>query len=96
MVIDDADLAALPVVPDETDAPLVVDPDAVLALAASLQRLQPVGRRNAQVVEPLGVVQHPQFAPRDVLNGRRQLSGPLALPDGFGFLVGEIEDHAQS
>src|SRR3569833_3323100 len=36
------------VVPSETDAPLVVDPDAVLARAVALQRLQPVARRTPQ------------------------------------------------
>ena len=33
MIVDDFDLVALPFVPDKADAPLVVDPDAVLACA---------------------------------------------------------------
>jgi len=33
VIVDDFDLVALPLVPEETDTPLVVDPDAVLACA---------------------------------------------------------------
>ena len=56
MVVDDFDLVALPFVPDEADAPLVVDPDAVLACALRSQSLQAICRRYAQVVEALGAV----------------------------------------
>jgi hypothetical protein len=38
-IVDDFDLVALPFVPDKADAPLVVDPDAVLACALRSQSL---------------------------------------------------------
>lgn len=37
--------------PNKTDAPLVVDADAVLSCSASLQSFKPVARRDAQAVE---------------------------------------------
>ena len=39
MIVDDFDLVALPFVPDKADAPLVIDPDAVLAYALRSQSL---------------------------------------------------------
>lgn len=95
VVIDDTDLAAIAVFPDEAEPPLVVDADAVLSFPVSLQGFQPIGRRDAQIFEMLRVVQHTKFAPCDFLNVRRQSPGTLAQPDRFGFLVGEIENHAK-
>ena len=51
VVIDDLDVMRIAVVPAETDAPLVVDADAVLAIAVSFQCLQAVAGRYAQVVQ---------------------------------------------
>jgi hypothetical protein len=36
-MIDDLDVKGMPVTPPETDPPLLVDPDAVLALSITLQ-----------------------------------------------------------
>jgi hypothetical protein len=47
VIIRDLDLLGAIGSPDETEAKLLVDPDAVLALAISLQGLQGVPRRNA-------------------------------------------------
>jgi hypothetical protein len=40
MVIDDLDVQGVTVTPPETDPPLLVDPDAVLALSIALQSLE--------------------------------------------------------
>jgi hypothetical protein len=42
MVVDDFHVAGIALPPHEADAILIVDPDAVLALALAVQRLQPV------------------------------------------------------
>lgn len=49
MVINYFDFFGTRIRPDETDTPLVIDPDAMLARPLSLQRLQPVSRWRAQV-----------------------------------------------
>jgi hypothetical protein len=38
--------------PAETDAPLIVDSDAVPAAAAAAQQFQPIGRWNQKRLEP--------------------------------------------
>lgn len=62
MVIDNLDFMNIAIAPNETNTPLVVDPDAVLARSVPSQRLQPVTGRLAYILQPLGNVQCPQFA----------------------------------
>ena len=61
VVVDDFDVVRIPVTPDEADAPLVVDADAVLALPAPRQPLETVRRREPQVVDAVGIVQHAEL-----------------------------------
>ncbi|QNM63704.1 hypothetical protein XHV734_5031 [Xanthomonas hortorum pv. vitians] len=93
MVIDDVDLGDIALHPSEADAPLVVDPDAVLPASLALQRFQPVGRWNTQIVEVRGSVEHAQLAARDRLDVGRQPAGALTQPDLFGFLVDKAPYH---
>ncbi|MET3146050.1 UNVERIFIED_ORG: hypothetical protein ABIB63_001848 [Xanthomonas axonopodis] len=51
MVIDDFDLDHIAFHPSDADAPSIVDPDAVLAAPLALQRFQPVGGRDPQIVK---------------------------------------------
>src|SRR5829696_2900235 len=52
VVVHDLDVLRASLGPGKADAPLVVDPDAVLAPSvAALERLQPVARRDTKVVE---------------------------------------------
>jgi hypothetical protein len=44
VVVDDFNVVGVAVNPAETDAPLIVDADAVLAFALALQGFQPIGR----------------------------------------------------
>jgi hypothetical protein len=54
MVVGDLRVEHVASPPDETDAPPVVDPDAVLPLSVTLERLEPVSRRDSEVMEPPG------------------------------------------
>jgi hypothetical protein len=56
--------------PNETNTPLIVDPDRMLSLSIGLQRLKPVAGRHAQIVEELGLVQETEFSQSNVLNVR--------------------------
>jgi hypothetical protein len=51
MVVDDFHVEGVALPPHEADAILIIDPDAVLALALALQRLQPVSGRHAQIIQ---------------------------------------------
>jgi len=52
MIVNDFNLMHITAMPDETDAPLVIDLDAVLPFTITMQRLQPISRRNPQGFQP--------------------------------------------
>src|SRR5947207_11479294 len=52
MVVHDLHAVGVAVLPDEADAPLVVDANAMLPRPVALQRLEPVAGRHAQRIEP--------------------------------------------
>jgi len=54
--------------PNEADAVLIIYPNAVLASAISLQRLKPISRWDAKIVQILGRVNLIQFAESDFRN----------------------------
>jgi hypothetical protein len=62
VVIRDLDFVRPVNLPDEADAILIVDSDAVLADAVALQRFQPVTRRDAQVAQVDGCFNLVQLA----------------------------------
>ena len=64
VVVDDFDIGRSFFGPGETDTPLVVDPDRVLSPTAAGQRLQPVCRWCAQVVELPRGMKHVEFSQR--------------------------------
>jgi len=49
MVIHDLHVVGVIIFPVETDPPLIVDPDAVLALSASRKRLESISRKKDRV-----------------------------------------------
>jgi hypothetical protein len=51
VIIDDLDLLRITFAPDEADAELVVDSDAVLSLAVSDQLFQPISGEGAEIAK---------------------------------------------
>jgi hypothetical protein len=49
VIIDNFNVKGMPVTPPEADPPLLVDPDAVLALSVALQSLELIRASNRQV-----------------------------------------------
>ena len=84
------------IAPFEANAPLVVDPNAVLTGAVSAQSFQSIGRRHAQILQGLRPVEHSQLAQGNLLNVGRQPARPLPLKDLLCFCVLETLDHAGS
>src|SRR5580704_4188139 len=77
--------------PVKADSILIVDPNAVLALAITAQFFQPVSRRASQVVEIKRSVENCQFSPGN--GGWRGTASFSAAPDFRRCPVGEVPDH---
>ena len=62
MVVGDFNLISVSFTPIETHPPFLVDPDAVLAGAVPPELLESVPRRNPEVRQLLGGIEHHEFA----------------------------------
>jgi len=58
VVIHDLDFVCVTVSPDKTDAPLIIDANAVLTLAFAFQGLESIGRWDAEIIQTMGIVEH--------------------------------------
>jgi hypothetical protein len=94
VVIDDLDIGRIAIPPAEADPPLVVDPDAVLTLAVSVESLQSIPRRNAEVIKRCCRIQHPKLPQCDPLHVRSQSFDPLSAEQPLSVPVSEAPDHA--
>ena len=79
MIVNDLDLMRIAVLPSEANAPLIVDPNTVQPSALPSQLLQPVARRNAQIIESLGSIDDDQVAQHGALEIARISADPLPL-----------------
>lgn len=80
MVIDDLDINRSAVHPAEAHAELAVDPDAPLTGAITLQGLQAVSGRHAEVLDTLGRRQLLKLSQRDALETREPRNAPPGKP----------------
>jgi hypothetical protein len=79
--------------PNETNTPLIVDADAVLAGSIAFEALQPICRRDSKVVENDRPIEQTQLSQRDILDVRGQSPAPPTIPDTFGFPIRKASDH---
>ncbi len=94
VVVDDLDVESIGRAPDEADAPLIVDADAVLACTVALERFEPIAGRNAQVGEGIGRIENDEFPKRDALKAGRQTTRATTLKERFRVGVAEGANHA--
>jgi hypothetical protein len=69
----------VPVTPSKANAPLIVDPNAVLASSISLELLESVPRWHPQVLQSLGSVQYQKLPQGASLNPAWQVANALSL-----------------
>jgi hypothetical protein len=93
VVIHDFDLVGTVVMPDKTDAPLVVDPDAVLPKALTLEGLELIAWWNPQTRQFGRGMQLQEFAPCQALDVPEPGHG-LAVEKHFRVSTSERTDHA--
>ena len=61
MVINDLDVIRITAFPDKADAPLLVDPDAVLPFSVMMQCFQMIGRWNPQSLKNARCIEYLEF-----------------------------------
>jgi hypothetical protein len=93
VVINDLDIVGVAFQPAKADAPLIIDPNTVLADSVSRELLKPVAGRHAQILQRADGIEHDQFALCDPVNVRRKSPGRLAPEELFGVPVPEASDH---
>ena len=93
MVVNDLHLLWPGVGPHEADPPLVVDPDAVLTNSVALESLEPVARRNTEILEHLSGSHLTKLAQRDPMDSRIHRTHAFTVPQPFGLLAPERSDH---
>jgi len=93
VIVHDFDLVGVSISPDEADAPLVVDANAVLPRSIVLQCLEPVPRRNPQGIKSRRGVQLRQLAPCHGMQSGWQPAHNLPGKNPGCILVREGLDH---
>lgn len=95
MIVHNLHVVGVSIPPDEADAVLVIDPDAVLPAAVTRQRLQAIARKRRKIAKFSGRVELLQFSPRHASN-LLQAAAESAAEQSLGFGVFERPDHAIS
>jgi hypothetical protein len=92
MVIDDLHVVGISLRAAKTQTPLIVYPNAKLPLAITLEGLQSVRRRYAQIIDASGNVEHLKLSPSNYLKGAEPLRRLSAI-EGFRVLAAKRLDH---
>src|SRR3989344_9095952 len=93
VIINDLYLIRIAAFPSETNAPLIIEANAVLPRAPPGKFLQTIARRHAEIRELRRSIEHPQFTHRAPAHSRRQSVRSLALEYIFGVGVPKASDH---
>jgi hypothetical protein len=93
VVIDDLYLKRISVPPNETYAISIVDPDAVLSSAVTAKSFQLIAWRHLQIVQRDRRIQNSEFLKGSQLQICWETAASARLPQSFGFLVPETQNH---
>lgn len=93
MIIGNFHIARSASFPYEADAPLVVDANTVLPRSPSRQFLKAIPRRYAHVRQRRCRIQHPEFAHRASVDGRRKPRRTFAFKHIFRAAITETSEH---
>jgi hypothetical protein len=94
MVVNNFDLLRISIAPNETDAPSVVDADAVLACPVAAQGFQAIAWRSSEIAQFDSLVQLPQLALANPLHILWQAPREPTMEQRLGVAIGERADHA--
>jgi hypothetical protein len=83
VIISNLDLESIALPPDEANSPLVIDPNAVLALAVTREFFEAVSWRNSQVCQGIRCIQNPKLDVGPPLDVTRKAPTWLPVKDFF-------------
>jgi len=83
----------MPVSPNKTNPPLIVDADRMLPAPVLAQSLKPVSRRYPKITQRPGIVDKTPLAQGGGLDIRRQTSTAPAIPNRLGCSIAEADHH---
>src|ERR1051326_5980912 len=92
VVVDDFDIGRPFLGPSETNTPLIIDPDRVLAAGVAGGRFEPVGRRRPQVSEIACRMEHVEFRQHLLLDPAETLD-EATHEEAFASAVAKRSDH---
>jgi hypothetical protein len=96
MIIDNINVMDRTVTPDEADAPLVVDPNAVLAFPIAFEGFEPIAPAVAAKRSGRSRRQHGQLSLCRSHQIRWKSFRHLAIPNSLGILGLDVVDHDES
>ncbi len=95
MVVDDEfDFIRASFSPDEAETPLRIDANAVLSTTVADEPLQPVPRRDSQVLDVVRRMDQLELPQSRSLHRSVDVLDVLLKPDALGLLVAERSGHA--
>lgn len=95
MIINDFYFVCIALFPHETDAPLVIDTNTVLACSITCKFLQAICRRHFQILQTDRAIQHAKLTQSHLLNVAWKLSRRLASKYFLSFFVTKTPDHTK-
>jgi hypothetical protein len=93
MIVDDLDVVGFAVFPPETDTPLDINSDTILALSFSHELFESVSWGNAHIIQRLGGVQQQELPQCHPTQGVVELRPAFPEEDAFCLLVSKASDH---
>lgn len=95
VIINDFNVVGIAIMPAKTDAPLIIDADAVLSLSVTREYFQTIARRDSQFTNLRNLIQMIKLAKSNTCDGCP--SPALLFPEQVGGLVAfEVTDHTKS
>jgi hypothetical protein len=92
VIIDDLNIVRIAFSPNETETPLVIDPNAILARSVAMQRFQAISWWRPQISQFSGGVQLPYLPARNSLDCL-EASTKLPAIKSLSFLGAKRLDH---
>ncbi len=95
MIIYNLHSFCMPISPQKTNSPLVIDTDTMFSFAITLQRLKPIRGWKPKILQPDGCVDRIEPHERSLLDLSRKPLHELAIEDSLSIRVSEGLNHAK-